>query len=219
MAYLVAFVIVTSIQAIDMLMALDPHWVSSLFGGHIFSGNIYAGIGLAYLLTAAMQRWLGVGGHLSREFQMNARSNMGKMLFSFSMIWIYMFWSQHLVIWYGNLPHETGYMTLRLASQPWQTISYIVLLLNFILPFVLLIPRAAKLSQPLLLALSAGVIVGTWLERLIIAAPQLLPADEAVFGVRLLMITAGFFAAFLLMVLTSLRRVSILEMNSVRASE
>ena len=143
----------------------------------------------------------------------------GKMLFSFSMIWIYMFWSQHLVIWYGNLPHETGYMTLRLASQPWQTISYIVLLLNFILPFVLLIPRAAKLSQPLLLALSAGVIVGTWLERLIIAAPQLLPADEAVFGVRLLMITAGFFAAFLLMVLTSLRRVSILEMNSVRASE
>lgn len=219
MGYLFAFVIVTTIQAIDMLMALDPHWVSSLFGGHVFSGNIYAGVGLAYLLTAAMQRWLGGSVGLPLAFQMNARSNMAKMLFSFAMIWLYMFWSQHLVIWYGNLPAETGYMTLRLTTQPWETLAYIVFLLNFILPFVLLIPRSAKLNQPLLLALSFGVILGTWLERFIIAAPQLLPDGAPLLSVPALLITAGFAAAFLLMVLTSLKRVSMLEMNDVRASE
>ena len=72
-------------------------------------------------------------------------------------------------------------------------------------------------SRPMLLSL--GVIAGTWLERFVIAAPQLLPAGAALFTVRALLFTAGFFAGLLLIVLTSLRRVSILELNSARGSE
>lgn len=219
MGYLFAYVIVSSVLAIDLLMALEPHFVSSLFGGHFFSGNLYAGIAGAMAMCVAAARWLGAASHLTLASRERSRSNMGKMLFSFAMIWMYMFWSQHIAIWYGNLPQETGYMTLRLNSQPWQTFSYIVLLLNFILPFLLLIPRAAKLNQPLLLTLSIGVIAGTWLERFIMAAPPLLASGEAPFSLRGALISTGFIAAFLLLVLTSMRRVSILEVSRARASE
>ena len=218
-AYLFVYVMVTSILAIDLLMALDPHWVSSLFGGYMFTGNIYAGIAASMVLAIIALRWLGGARHSSVAFQMTARSNMGKMLFSFAMIWMYMIWSQHLVIWYGNLPHETGYVQLRLATQPWQTLSCAVLLMNFILPFVLLIPKVCKLNQNLLLMISLLILAGTWIERFILATPELIEAGAPVFSLRAALITAGFAAGFLLMVLTSLRRVSMLELRRVNASE
>jgi len=218
-AYLFSFVIVSSLLAIDLVMALDPHWVSSNFGAYFFAGNLYAGIAGAMIMTAAATRWLGGAKHLTAEFQFRSRSNIGKMLFSFALIWIYMVWSQRLVIWYGNLPQETGYVELRLATQPWQTLSYIVLMCNFVLPFLLLIPRKAKLNQGLLLAVSLLVIAGIWLERFILVIPPLLTPGQAVFGMRGVLISAGFGAGLLLMVLTSLRRVPILEVRPVRASD
>ena len=213
-AYLIVFVLVSAMLAVDLLMALDPHWYSSLFGGYYFAGNLYLGVAVATALAIAARRWLGSSDRMSREFQDRARSNMGKMLFSFSMIWMYMVWSQLLPIWYGNLPQETGYVQLRLATQPWQTLSYIVLLLNFVLPFVLLLPKAAKLNQQLLLGVALMVIAGTWIERFVLASPELMSGNESVFGMRAIFITVGFSAGFLLLLLTSLRRVSILEMDS-----
>jgi hypothetical protein len=218
-AYLFAFVIVSSILAIDLVMALDPHWASSLFGAYFFTGNIYAGIAGAMIMTAAATRWLGAAKYLTPEFQFRSRSNIGKMLLSFSLIWVYMIWSQRLVIWYGNLPQETGYMQLRLATQPWQTLSYIVLICNFVLPFVLLIPKKAKINQGVLLSVSLLVVLGIWLERFILVVPQLLMSGEGIFSLRALLISAGFGSGLLLIVLTSLRRISILEMRPGSASD
>ena len=42
---------------------------------------------------------------------------MGKMIFAFSIFWMYLFWSQYLVIWYANIPEETGFVGARLGRQ------------------------------------------------------------------------------------------------------
>ncbi len=39
------------------------------------------------------------------------------MVFAFSIFWMYLFFSQYVVIWYGNLPEETQFFSLRLGSQ------------------------------------------------------------------------------------------------------
>ena len=39
------------------------------------------------------------------------------MIFAFSIFWMYLFFSQYLVIWYGNLPEETQFSATRLGTQ------------------------------------------------------------------------------------------------------
>jgi hypothetical protein len=39
--------------------------------------------------------------------------------------WKYLFWSQHLLIWYGNVPEETFFVEARLGSQFLQDIWYL----------------------------------------------------------------------------------------------
>ena len=43
--------------------------------------------------------------------------DLGKMIFAFSIFWMYLFFSQYLVIWYGNLPEETSFIRDRLGTQ------------------------------------------------------------------------------------------------------
>ncbi len=42
------------------------------------------------------------------------RHDLGKLCFGFTVFWTYLMWAQFLVIWYGNLPEETGFVFSRL---------------------------------------------------------------------------------------------------------
>lgn len=215
-ALLFLFVLVNALLAVDLVMSLDPHWSSSLFGGYFFAGNLYLGIAAATALTVVACRWLGAGQQIDARILNSMFSNMGRMLFSFSLIWMYLIWSQYLVIWYGNLPQETGYVQLRIATQPWKSLSYAVLLLNFVLPFLLLLPKAAKQNGNVLLAVALMILTGTWIERLVLIGPPLTTAGQSLFEFRDALITAGFAASFLLVLLTTLRRPPILKSGQPR---
>ena len=52
-----------------------------------------------------------------REITKSRLHDLGKMVFAFSVFWMYLFFSQYIVIWYGNLPEETQFFQLRLGSQ------------------------------------------------------------------------------------------------------
>ena len=39
--------------------------------------------------------------------------DLGKMIFAFSIFWMYLFFAQYIVIWYGNLPEETQFFERR----------------------------------------------------------------------------------------------------------
>ena len=46
--------------------------------------------------------------------------DLAKLVFATCILWIYFFWSQYLVIWYGNVPVETRYVLQRFFSDPWR---------------------------------------------------------------------------------------------------
>ena len=95
-------------------MALDPHWFSTLLGGYYFIGNLL--IGLAFLagVVAAGRRRLGIAGYVGRH-QLH---DLGKLLFGLpAILWAYMFWSQYLVIWYGDLAEETEFVYHRMPRR------------------------------------------------------------------------------------------------------
>ena len=54
---------------------------------------------------------------LGQEITDGRRHDIGKMMFAFSIFWMYLFWSQYLVIYYGNLPEETYFIRDRLGDQ------------------------------------------------------------------------------------------------------
>ena len=49
--------------------------------------------------------------------------DFGKMVFAFSVFWVYLVFAQYIVIWYGDLPVETFFLVQRVHHMPWSPLS------------------------------------------------------------------------------------------------
>jgi hypothetical protein len=176
--YVVLYAIVMTLMAFDGIMALQPHWFSNLLGGFYFMGSFLGGHMLLALLMLYGRRHLGIADLVSPK----QRHDLGKMCFGFTVFWCYLMWAQFLVIWYGNLPEETGFVFARLWG-PWVPVARWVFLGMFLIPFWGLLFVAAKKS-PVMLGLMALVsIVSLWLERYLLVTPSVTPLDHPAFGI------------------------------------
>jgi Ni/Fe-hydrogenase subunit HybB-like protein len=186
--YVVLYALVATLVAFDGVMALQPHWFSNLLGGFYFMGSFLGGHTLLVLLMLYGRRQLGISDLVSPK----QRHDLGKMCFGFTVFWAYLMWAQFLVIWYGNLPEETGFVFARLWG-PWLTVGRWVFLGMFLIPFWGFLFVAAKKS-PFVLGLFATVsLVALWLERYLLVIPSVTLVDGPVFG----MAEAGPLLAFL----------------------
>jgi hypothetical protein len=210
-AIFVVYAIALSLQGFDFVMALDPHWFSTLMGGYFFMGGAYAAI--AFLAVVAI--WGRARSRLDGWIGPSQLEDLGKLLFGFSIMWAYLAWSQYLVIWFGDLPEETGFISRRMVEQPWAPFAWTVLAAGFVVPFVVLLSRSVKRRPGGLLAIALLVFLGMWLERFVLVAPSLQPAGAAPFGLLELLITAGFTAAFALSYLAFLRAVPVMPISDL----
>ena len=106
-----------------------------------------------------------------------------------------MFWSQYLVIWYGDLPEETEFIAHRMNGA-WAPLAWTVFALVFVIPFVVLLSRAVKTSPRGLTAIACVGLVGLWLERFILVSPSLWHGNGVPLGVIELLVTAGVLGLF-----------------------
>ena len=193
-ALVIAFMSIYSYLAFDLIMSLQPHWHSTLLGAHYAVSSFY--LGIAGLVFTACFR-----ADIARE----ERGHLSKLLFGVSPFWISLLWSQYIVIWYGDIPEETGFVYLRFYHAPWTTISIAVIVLAWVLPFIILMPRRAKLMGALQLLASACAIVGLMLERHMLVVPSLSP-DKVAFGWIHLLVTVLFAVLFVVCYRFSARR-------------
>ena len=138
---------------------------------------------------------------------------MGKLLLGFCMLTGDFFYSQFLVIWYGNLPEETKYVILRVRQEPWAPLAWTVLVICFGIPFIILLSRKIKSQPKPMMALSALILVGMWLERFLLIAPSLWKGQEIPLGLSELLITAGFLGAMALTVIFFLNKFPLLPLS------
>jgi hypothetical protein len=187
---ILVYVFVFSLLAIDLIMSMDPGWVSTLFPAYFFMGNLYAGLAMMVVMSFLWRRWTGV----EEWFSQAIAHDLGKILFGFCLLWTYFMWSQFLIIWYGNLPEELGFLVERTTGS-WAALAWVVLSLCFLVPFTTLLTR--RMKQPHLLPLvSMVVLLGMGLERYLLVVPSKESVLQFI-GVDLL-ISAGFLALFLL---------------------
>jgi hypothetical protein len=179
---------VLSLIAIDLIMALDPHWVSTLFPAYFFIGSLYTALALLVILTAYSLQTENLGDLVN----LTHLHDLGKLLLGFCLVTGDFFYSQFLVIWYGNLPEDARYVILRVRQSPWEILAWTVLLVCFVLPFVSLLSRKIKSRPKQMVVLAGMILVGMWLERLLLVAPSLHPEAGLPIGFLELFITIGF---------------------------
>lgn len=198
---LLAYPLTYSFMAFDLIMALDPFWYSSLFGGYFFISTFYLGLAGLALVSVVICRQLGPS-----VITPNQLSDIGRLLLGFNLTYLAMIWSQYIVIWYGNLPEETHFIILRLWKMPWAPFSWAVLVLSSLVPFVIFLSQRAKQVPKIMAVVSLSIALGLWVERYILVAPSLWHADSAPLGWVEIGVAAGFLGALGLSYLFFLRR-------------
>lgn len=185
-----------SLLAFDLVMSLDPHWYSTLFGVWYFIGSFYTSLATLVILAVFGIRTMGMEPFV-KPLQL---LSLGQLLLGFCLITGDFFFTQILIMWYGNLPEETHYVILRMRENPWQVLSWAVLLFCYAVPFGVLISRKVKMRAVPMVALSVIILMGIWLERMILVAPALWKEKSLPLGIPEVLITAGFLGLVLLCV-------------------
>jgi len=187
--YILAFALVLSLIGFDLVMAADPHWISTLFGGYTFVKAFYTGLGALIILAALFRLRDGdASGLTSTQFH-----DIGKLFFAFCLLWADFFYVQLVVIWYGNIPEETHYVIARTMMQPWKNLAWTVFALSFILPFIILINKKVKTIPVAMIILCGLSIIGIWLEHLLLLGPALSHNTTSLpIGLTEILIFAGF---------------------------
>jgi hypothetical protein len=192
---LMLWLVTMSLWGFDLVMSIDPTWYSGLFGGYFAVSTLYTGFALLSILTVrANARGLA-------HVPPSAVQDVAKLQFALSIMWMYFFWSQYLVIWYGNIPVETRFVVQRFFVQPWQTLAWVVLVVGWLIPFAYLLKRLTgrppQRHTPLVIVAVFG-LVAIFLERLLVIVPSVSAQAGLPLGWREVLITAGFLGLFFL---------------------
>jgi len=180
-----AYCVVFTLIGFDMVMALDPHWFSTLFGGYFFVSGLYAALAAWTLITA-----------LRPAPDKERLHDLGKLLVAFSLVTAYMMYSQLLPQWYENFPNEVRYVVPRLRFGRWGWVSAALLAVIYLGPLAVLLTRWSKRTPKFLAAVALAVLAGLWVERWWLVTPTL--GGALVIGWTEAFITAAFVAALAL---------------------
>ena len=151
--FLVIFFLTETPMAWDSFLSLTPEWHSTLFAWQLLSSFLLSGIALITLFSKPEHY-----------------SDLGKYLFGFSIFWVYLWFSQYMLIWYANVPEETVYYQTLLSTGYGEAIVA-MLILSFALPFLILLSSKAKQKKLLLFGTAILILLGQYLNFYLMVMP------------------------------------------------
>jgi hypothetical protein len=202
--FLVVFALTLSIVSFYLLLSLDAHWFSTMFAVLVFTDVIQTGTAFVAIVASLMVAE-GVLKEFIREDHLHS---LGKMVFASTGFWAYIYFCQFMLIWYANIPEETAYF-MRRSENGWLVYLLVLPVLKFVLPFLLLIPRAAKRNPRALVPIAVLILFAQFWELYLMVAPALGHGADATHahlpGIELA-VTLGFLGAYTLVFAWTLRR-------------
>jgi hypothetical protein len=163
----VLYGIAVTFAGVDWVMSLDVEWFSTIFGLLMLIGQ--GVLALAFLITVGV--YLSGREPMDRIYQPKHFHDLGKLLLAAVMVWAYFSFSQLLIIWSGNLPEEIPWYLERFRGQ-WRWLGVALILLNFTLPFLLLLSRDLKHNRRRLMAVAWLLIAMRFVDLLWLIAPE-----------------------------------------------
>ncbi len=185
-----AFVAFYSVMSWDFVMALTPNWVSPLFGWFFYAAAFLCGVSVVAMLATQLRARRGLEAYIKT----NMFWDMGKIMFAWSIFWVYLMWSQYLPIWYADMPEETWWVFLRF-EDPWRPLAFTAFSLIFVIPFFGMMNKTSKTNPALLFTFTCIILAGVWVERHVLVMPSLNP-DHVWVGLPEVGVTIGFVGLF-----------------------
>ena len=147
------FALSSTFGVFDLLMSLDPHWFSTMFGVYFFAGSAVT----IHALLALLVLFFHQSGYLRQVVNIEHYHDLGKLMFGFTVFWTYIGFSQYFLIWYANIPEETMWFAYRIQDD-FLALSVLLCVGRFVVPFFYLLRRPVK-RNPMLLAVGAVIIL------------------------------------------------------------
>ena len=148
-------------------MTLQSGWHSTIFGPYFVVGAIFSGIAALFVAMIAFRSAFRLQAYLKLvHFQ-----QLAKLLLAMSIIWTYFTFCEYLTGYYGGEPAEMKTLLYKVAGR-YAPLFWTMLVCNFVVPVALLSYRRFR-TIPGILVSSITVLIGMWLERLIIVVPSL----------------------------------------------
>ncbi len=151
-AGLVFYALSITFAGIDWIMALNPHWYSTLFGFLLMAGQGLS----AFAFTIVISRYLVGREPMSALLKPSHFHDLGKLMFAFVMLYAYFNFSQYLLTYAANLVEEIPYMIARINGG-WQYMALFLAIFHFAVPWLVLLSRDVKRTPHRL------VIVAFWM--------------------------------------------------------
>jgi len=157
------------------VMSIDAHWYSTLFAWYATASWFVAAMALT-ILTVIFLKALGY----MEDVNADHLHDLGKYAFAFSIFWTYLWFSQYMLIWYGNVGEETIYFRERLDHYP--TMFYGNLILNFVAPFFILMRNDTKRKFGTMVLTAIILLLGHWWDFFLMIKPGVYHTAQEVLG-------------------------------------
>jgi hypothetical protein len=155
-----AHVLFCTMVAWDFEMTLLPGWSSSIFAMYHFIssfGMMLSVLALTVMLLVRNQALTAPPGEQILNY-------LAQLMLAFTILWVYTFFAQYLIIWYANLPDETGRL-FQLQNGPFSSLFWLFFILKFIIPFSVLVFPYSRYTPGVIAVVAVSIITGYWIER------------------------------------------------------
>ncbi len=140
------------------MMSIDAAWYSTMYSWYTFASSFVSGMALVTLWVIYLKN----KGYLEYTNEEHLH-NLGIFIFAFSIFWTYLWFSQYMLIWYGNIPEESIYFKHRIQG-PYKGIFFLNLIINFICPLLILMKRSSKRNYTLMTFMAVLILFGHWID-------------------------------------------------------
>lgn len=130
----------------DWLMSLEPTFYSDIYGLEV----------MAICVASVMAFGLLVG---AAQLRPAVRLDLANLWLSVLLAWAFFAFSQLIIIWSANMPHEIDWYLHR-GEEHWPLIGRLGVLLFLVIPFAMLLPTNAKRRRGWLRATAAICLTG-----------------------------------------------------------
>ena len=181
---LLLYAATVTFAAVDWIMSLTPHWFSTTFG-------LLVGIGqtmTAFTFVIACAAWqyrdaVGAQANLPSTGPIDKRwpsdlpgifQDLGNLVLMFVMTWAYLAFTQYLIIWAEDLPHEIAWYLPRVNTS-WHDVALFLIAVHFAVPFLVLLSRRAKRIPRSLGAVAALLLFAHLVDAFWLVVPPFRP--------------------------------------------